>query len=104
MAAIDVHQVCAKLHVGRGDFEAAVGHLDAARRLTVKTVDPQYRAELRAREAELALWRGDPAEARAAVAAGLHDWSAPTMSGSSVRCSGSAAGGAADAAHRRPRR
>ncbi len=71
MAAIDVHQVCAKLHVGRGDFEAAVGHLDAARRLTVKTVDPQYRAELRAREAELALWRARPDEARAAVAAGL---------------------------------
>jgi len=68
-----VHQVCAKLHVGRGDFEAAVGHLDAARRLTVKTVDPQYRAELRAREAELALWRARPDEARAAVAAGLHD-------------------------------
>ena len=33
-------------------------HLDAARRLMAKTVDPQYRAELRAREAELALWQG----------------------------------------------
>jgi DNA-binding NarL/FixJ family response regulator len=37
----------------------------------VKTIDPPYHAPLRAIEAELALWRGRPAEAREAVAAGL---------------------------------
>ena len=63
MAAIDLHQVYAKLHVGRGCNDEAVVHLDAARRLMIKTVDPQYQAELRAREAELALWQGRPAEA-----------------------------------------
>ena len=47
MAAIDLHQVCAKVHVGRGSYDAAVAHLDAARRLMIKTVDPQYQAELR---------------------------------------------------------
>ena len=47
MAAIDVHQVCAKLHVGRGSYDEAVEHLDAARRLMIKTVDPQYQAPLR---------------------------------------------------------
>ena len=92
MAAIDVHQVCAKLHVGRGDFEAAVGHLDAARRLTVKTVDPQYRAELRAREAELALWPGGPTKPAWRWRRVCTTWSAPTTCGSSVRCSGSACG------------
>ncbi|MEA2271927.1 MAG: hypothetical protein QOI98_635 [Solirubrobacteraceae bacterium] len=71
MAAIDLHQVHAKLHVGRGSYDEAAGHLECARRLMVKTVDPQYQAELRTREAELALWQGRPADARAAVAAGL---------------------------------
>jgi DNA-binding CsgD family transcriptional regulator len=75
MAAIDVHQCRAKLDVGRGSYEEAVEHLDAARRLMVKTVDPQYQAELRAREAELALWQERPADARAAAAAGLRDLS-----------------------------
>ena len=46
-------------------------HLDGARRMMIKTVDPQYQAELRAREAELALWQGRPDEAGAAAAAGL---------------------------------
>jgi DNA-binding CsgD family transcriptional regulator len=73
MAAIDLHQVYAKLHVGRGFYGEAVEHLEAARRLMIKTVDPQYQAELRAREAELALWQERPSEARAAAAAGLHD-------------------------------
>jgi DNA-binding CsgD family transcriptional regulator/tetratricopeptide (TPR) repeat protein len=71
MAAIDVHQCRAKLHVGRGTYDEAVEHLDAARRLMTKTVDPQYQAELRTREAELALWQGRPADARAAAATGL---------------------------------
>ena len=73
MAAIDLHQVCAKVHVGRGSNDEAVAQLGAARRLMAKTVDPQYRAELRAREAELALWQRRPAEAATAVAAGLRD-------------------------------
>ena len=73
MAAIDVHQMCAKLHVGRGSYDEAVEHLDAARGLMTKTVDPQYQAPLRTQEAELALWQGRPADARAAVAAGLRE-------------------------------
>jgi DNA-binding CsgD family transcriptional regulator/tetratricopeptide (TPR) repeat protein len=73
MAAIDLHQISAKLHVGRGAYDEAVRHLEGARRLMIKTVDPQYQAELRMREAELALWQGRPAEARAAVAAGLRE-------------------------------
>jgi DNA-binding CsgD family transcriptional regulator/tetratricopeptide (TPR) repeat protein len=73
MAAIDVHQCRAKLHVGRGSYDEAVEHLEAARRLMIKTVDPQYRAELRTREAELALWQGRPADARAAATAGLRE-------------------------------
>jgi DNA-binding CsgD family transcriptional regulator len=73
MAAIDLHQVCAKLDVGRGAYDAAVEHLDGARRLMINTVDPQYQAELRTREAELAIWQGRPAEAGAAVAAGLRE-------------------------------
>jgi DNA-binding CsgD family transcriptional regulator/tetratricopeptide (TPR) repeat protein len=73
MAAIDVHQCRAKLYVGRGSYDEAIEHLEAARRLMIKTVDPQYQAELRTREAELALWQGRPADARAAAAAGLRE-------------------------------
>jgi DNA-binding CsgD family transcriptional regulator len=73
MAAIDLHQAYAKLDVGRGSYDAAVERLEAARRLMIKTVDPQYQTELRTREAELALWQGRPAEAHAAAAAGLRD-------------------------------
>ena len=58
MAAIDLHQVCAKLHAGRGAYDEAVEHLDGARRLMINTVDPQYQAELRTREAELAIVAG----------------------------------------------
>jgi DNA-binding CsgD family transcriptional regulator/tetratricopeptide (TPR) repeat protein len=73
MAAIDLHQVSAKLSVGLGAFAAAVEHIEGARRMMTKTVDPQYQAELRAREAELALWLGRPADARAAALAGLDE-------------------------------
>jgi DNA-binding CsgD family transcriptional regulator len=39
----------------------------------IKTVDPQYQAELRTREADLALWQERPDDARAAAAAGLRE-------------------------------
>jgi len=71
MAAIDLHQSSAWLHVARGAFDEAAREIEAARSLTAKTVDPQYQAPLSALEAELALWRGDPDAAREAVAAGL---------------------------------
>jgi DNA-binding CsgD family transcriptional regulator/tetratricopeptide (TPR) repeat protein len=71
MAAIDLHQGWAKLLVSRGDFDDAGRHLDTVRRLMVNTVDPQYNVPLAAREAELALWRGEQGEARRAVTAGL---------------------------------
>jgi DNA-binding CsgD family transcriptional regulator len=71
MAAIDLHQCSAWLHVCRGAFDDAARRLGLARALMAKTVDPQYQAPLRALEAELALWRGDPEAAGEAVAAGL---------------------------------
>jgi DNA-binding CsgD family transcriptional regulator/tetratricopeptide (TPR) repeat protein len=71
MAAIDLHQCRAKLHVGRGSYDEATEHLEAARRLMIRTVDPQYQTALWTLEAELALWQRRPADARAAAAAGL---------------------------------
>ncbi|HEY7621977.1 MAG TPA: AAA family ATPase [Solirubrobacteraceae bacterium] len=71
MAAIDLHQCSAWLDVCRGAFDDAARRLGLARALMAKTVDPQYQAPLRALEAELALWRGDPKAAAEAVAAGL---------------------------------
>ena len=80
----------AKLNVGRGAFDAAAEHLDGARRLMIKTVDPQYQAELRAREAELALWQGRRTRRARRPRPACASWPAPTTSGSSARCCGSA--------------
>jgi ATP/maltotriose-dependent transcriptional regulator MalT len=71
MAAIDLHQALARLYVSRGEFQSATAQLDAVRRMMVNTVDPQYNVPLCAREAELALWQRNHAEARRAIAKGL---------------------------------
>jgi DNA-binding CsgD family transcriptional regulator len=71
MAAIDLHRSWAQLGVCRGTFDDATTHLQAARSLMVKTVDPPYHAPLRAIEAELALWQRRPLEAQGVAAEGL---------------------------------
>jgi predicted ATPase/DNA-binding CsgD family transcriptional regulator len=71
MAAIDLHHARAKLLVSRGEYGDAGRHLHTVSQLMVNTVDPQYNVPFAAREAELALWQGNHAEARRAVEAGL---------------------------------
>jgi DNA-binding CsgD family transcriptional regulator len=62
----------AVLDAGRGDFERALGHVRAARRLSGdEFIAVQYPPLLAAAEAEVAAWRGRHEEAAAAVADGL---------------------------------
>jgi DNA-binding SARP family transcriptional activator/tetratricopeptide (TPR) repeat protein len=71
VARTDLLQARVQLLVASGRSEAADDDLQQLRCLCERTVDLQYRAPLSARVAELALWRGDPDGALAAVAAGL---------------------------------
>lgn len=71
VAAIDLNQALAATLVRRGEYDAAEYHLQSARRLAVRTVDPQYAVPSCAREAELALWQGRAGDARDAVATGI---------------------------------
>jgi DNA-binding CsgD family transcriptional regulator len=73
MAAIDLHRCWARVELCRGRFEQAATHVGLVHQLMVKTVDPPYRAPLRAIEAELALWQGCLAEAHRAVSDGLRE-------------------------------
>ena len=84
MASVDVLHSRAALLVSRG--EPAEDVLARSRALTANTVDPQYNAPLCAREAELALWRGEPEIGLAAVGEGLahlegsdNDWLAAPL-------------------------
>jgi DNA-binding CsgD family transcriptional regulator len=62
----------AVLDAGRGDFEAALGRVEAARRLSGDPfIAVQYPPVLAAAEAEVAVWQGRLAAAAAAVADGL---------------------------------
>jgi tetratricopeptide (TPR) repeat protein len=62
----------AVLDAGRGDFERALGHVRAARRLSGdEFIAVQYPPVLAAAEAEVAVWRGRHEEAAAAVGNGL---------------------------------
>ena len=70
-AAIDLHQARLKLLVSRGEVDRARQELDLLGGLMTHTVDPQYKVPLCTREAELALWKGRPADALVAVAEGL---------------------------------
>jgi DNA-binding CsgD family transcriptional regulator/tetratricopeptide (TPR) repeat protein len=70
--SVTVRGARAVLDAGRGAFEAALGHLQAHRRLTGDMfIAVQYPPVLAAVEAEVAAWRGRVSEAAAAVAGGL---------------------------------
>ena len=62
----------AVLDAGRGEFDSALGHVRAARRLSGdEFIAVQYPPVLAAAEAEVAAWQGRHEEAAAAVADGL---------------------------------
>lgn len=61
----------AMMELAQGRDAAASGSLPGLGQLTAAILEPQFTEPVYAVEAELALWRGDPAGARAAVAAGL---------------------------------
>ncbi|HEX3214003.1 MAG TPA: hypothetical protein VH016_15635, partial [Actinomycetota bacterium] len=62
----------AVLDAGRGEFDSALGHVRAARRLSGdEFIAVQYPPVLAAAEAEVAAWQGRPEDAAAAVAEGL---------------------------------
>jgi len=69
---VTLRQSRAVLDAGRGDFEGALAHVAAARRLSGDLfIAVQYPPVLAAAEAEVAAWRGRLEEAAAAVAGGL---------------------------------
>jgi DNA-binding CsgD family transcriptional regulator/tetratricopeptide (TPR) repeat protein len=69
---VTLRQSMAVLDAGRGDFESALGHVRAARRLAGdEFIAVQYPPVLAAAEAEVAAWQGRLPEAAAAVAGGL---------------------------------
>jgi DNA-binding CsgD family transcriptional regulator len=70
--ALALHRVRAQLEAGRGNFQAALHHVEAARAFGGDVfVAAQYTAGLCATEAEVAAWEGRHDDARAAVVAGL---------------------------------
>ncbi|MBW3652513.1 MAG: AAA family ATPase [Actinobacteria bacterium] len=70
-AAIELYLSRGRLAVARGALEHAEQHLAAAQRLMISVIDPQFQSMLAAYRGELALWQGNPAEARVSVATGL---------------------------------
>jgi DNA-binding CsgD family transcriptional regulator len=69
---VTLRQTRAVLDAGRGDDEAALAHVEAARRLSGDMfIAVQYPPVLAAAEAEVATWQGRLEEAAAAVAGGL---------------------------------
>jgi tetratricopeptide (TPR) repeat protein len=69
---VTLRQTRAVLDAGRGDFEGALAHVAAARRLSGDPfIAVQYPPVLAAAEAEVAAWRGRQEEAAAAAAGGL---------------------------------
>jgi len=69
---VTLRQSRAVLDAGRGDFAAALAHVQAARRLSGDMfIAVQYAPVLSAVEAEVAAWQGRLDEAAAAVAGGL---------------------------------
>ncbi|WP_178379740.1 helix-turn-helix transcriptional regulator [Cryptosporangium aurantiacum] len=69
--AVYPHLVLAWVATGSGRFAEAERELDTAARLCERRWEPHLLGALHAGRAELALWQGDPAAARAAVRAGL---------------------------------
>ena len=77
---VTLRQSVAALAAGRGDFEAALGHVRAARRLSgEELIVVQYPPVLASVEAEVAAWRGRLGEAAAAVADGLASLRGPLV-------------------------
>jgi DNA-binding CsgD family transcriptional regulator/tetratricopeptide (TPR) repeat protein len=69
---LTLRQTRAVLDAGRGEFEAALAHVEAARRLSGDMfIAVQYPPVLAAAEAEVAAWQGRLEDAGAAVAEGL---------------------------------
>ena len=69
---VTLRQSMSALDAGRGDFESALGHVRAARRLAGdEFIAVQYPPVLAAAEAEAAAWQGRLEDAAAAVADGL---------------------------------
>jgi DNA-binding CsgD family transcriptional regulator len=73
------------LELAKGRDATASGSLPGLGPLTQATLEPQFTEPVYAVEAELALWRGDPAGARAAVAAGMARLSPAGCPGSPAR-------------------
>ncbi len=69
--ALELRLARARLHIGRGRFDAAEDDLEAVDALSAATAGPRYRLPLLTLQAGLAMWRGRPDLALDHVAAGL---------------------------------
>jgi DNA-binding CsgD family transcriptional regulator len=78
IADADLRVAQARLEVCSGAFTAATAHIGTVRLMT-NALDPPYDAPLRALEAEIALWQGQPGDALRAVAAGLEKADSPWL-------------------------
>ncbi len=72
LAALNLNQTLATLEVGRGDLDLAAEHLGSARRIFEKVfVGAQHIGPLYRELALAAVWQGNHADARTAIAKGL---------------------------------
>ncbi|TQM14403.1 helix-turn-helix transcriptional regulator [Pseudonocardia kunmingensis] len=69
--ALELRLSRARLHTGRGRFDAAEDDLEAVEALSAATVGPRYRLPLLTLRAGLAMWQGRPDVALDHVATGL---------------------------------
>jgi DNA-binding CsgD family transcriptional regulator len=69
--ALELRLARARLHTGRGRFDAAEDDLEAVEALSAATVGPRYRLPLLTLRAGLAMWQGRPDLALDHVATGL---------------------------------
>jgi DNA-binding CsgD family transcriptional regulator len=77
---VTLRRSMAVLDAGRGEFESALAHVRAARRLHGdEFIAVQYPPVMAAAEAEVAAWQGRLKEAAAAVAGGLADLQGPLV-------------------------
>ncbi len=70
-AAIEVHLARARLAAGRGDLDTALADVEVVECHFTRATAPRFQAPLLTLQAGLALWQGQPGEARRAVARGL---------------------------------
>jgi DNA-binding NarL/FixJ family response regulator len=69
--ALELRLARARMHIGRGRFDAAQDDLEAVDAMSAATVGPRYRIPLLTLQAGLAMWHGRPDVALDYVAAGL---------------------------------